>query len=186
MDDKQIEYLQKFEEEVTAALLRIAVDCRCASEHLYQTDDLEEVWKRIAPDYMVDAVPNIAEYPTVAIAWAGFIGMGLAHLWDKDWSRVSSSENPYTMLRDPRGFDEMDEYIIEDVMGYLLDSDTAKRLTDLMRQLSQAALARIRSEQIEPQTPLAFHVYARVVRAMFRIGASCELYRLGYKWTKVE
>ena len=120
------EYLQKYEEELTQKLLRQAHDLRCGAEQLYHTEDLEEMWHKIAPQYMVDAVPEIAQYPTVAIAWAGYIGMALAHLWDKDWDEVLRREDVYASLRDPRGFDEMDEYIIEGVMGYLLDSKTAQ------------------------------------------------------------
>jgi hypothetical protein len=32
---------------------------------------------------------------------------------------------------------------------------------------------------------MAFHVYARVVKVMFRIGAAIELKRLGYKFEQV-
>lgn len=186
MEDKNQEYLQKYEEQLTQNLLHAAAELKASGNQLYQTEDLENVWHNIAPQYMVDAVPNIAEYPTVAIAWAGYIGMGLAHLWDKNWEATMKLPDIYEALRTPRGFDEMDEYIIEDVMGYLISSDTAARFEALMRQLSSLALAQIRHEQIEPQSEMAFHVYARTVKVMFRIGASCELYRLGYKWQKME
>ena len=39
----------------------------------------------------------------------------------------------------------------------------------------------IRHEQIEPQSPIAFHVFARAIKVMYRIGAALELKRLGYK-----
>lgn len=182
--DRQLEYLHKYELELTQKLLSVARDLRCGSQQLYSTEDLDKVWNNIAPSYMVDAVPNIAEYPTVAIAWAGYIGMALAHLWDKDWAAVSSSPDVYEMLSAPRGFDAMDEHIVEDILGYKFDSPTASRFENLMRSLSETALAQIRHEQIEPQSEMAFHIFARTVRAMFNIGASCELYRLGYKWEK--
>lgn len=44
----------------------------------------------------------------------------------------------------------------------------------------------IRHEQIEPQSPMAFHVFARACCTMFRIGAAIELKRLGYKFEKIE
>ena len=47
------------------------------------------------------------------------------------------------------------------------------------------AVAQIRHEQIEPQSQMAFHIFARACRAMFRIGAAIELKRLGYKFEKV-
>lgn len=184
METEQIEYLQKYESELTQKLLRVAFDLRAGSEQLYETEDLNAIWNRIAPQYMVDAVPNIAQYPTVAIAWAGYIGMALAHLWDKDWPKVEAESDVYEMLRVPRGFDAMDEYIVEDIMGYRFESSIAKGFENLMRSLSQTALSQIRHEQIEPQSAMAFHVFARTVKVMFKIGASCELYRLGYKWTE--
>lgn len=185
MDTEQIEYLRKYEAELIQKLLRVAESLRFGSGQLYETEDLNNVWNTIAPQYMVDAVPNITGYPTVAIAWAGYIGMGLAHLWDNDWTKVENTKDIYEMLKSPRGFDEMDEYIVEDIMGYLLESNTAHGFESLMRSLSQAALAQIRHEEIEPQSVLAFHVFAKTVKVMFKIGVSCELYRLGYKWTKI-
>ena len=50
---------------------------------------------------------------------------------------------------------------------------------------SQAAVTLIRREQIEPQSPMAFHVFARAVKVMYRIGAALELKRLGYKFEEV-
>lgn len=181
---EMVEYLQKYELDLTRKLLDVAKDMRCGSGVLYDSEDLDGVWDRIVPEYMVDAVPNVAQYPLVAIAWAGYIGMALAHLWDKDWSVVTGADDAYALLRSPRGFDEMDEYIVEEIMGYRLESDTAKRLEDLMRALAETALAQIRHEEIEPQSKMAFHVFARTVWAVFHVGASCELYRLGYKWEK--
>lgn len=182
--DRQLEYLHKYELELTRKLLSVAYDLRCGGQQLYSSDDLDKVWTVIAPEYMVDAVPNVAEYPMVAIAWAGYIGMALAHLWDKDWTVVTSSPDVYKMLSVPRGFDAMDEYIVEEVLGYEFDSPAASRFENLMRSLSETALAQIRREQVEPQSEMAFHVFARTVRALFSVGASCELYRLGYKWEK--
>ena len=47
------DYLQKYEEELTQKLLRQAHDLRCGAEQLYHTEDLEEMWHKIAPQYMV-------------------------------------------------------------------------------------------------------------------------------------
>lgn len=49
--------------------------------------------------------------------------------------------------------------------------------------LSTICLTQIRREQIEPQSPMAFRVYLRSIHALYVIGASVELYRLGYKMT---
>lgn len=185
MQNEQIAYLDNFELSLTRNLLAIAHDLRMGGGQLYQSDDLDSVWNDIAPYYMQDAVPNIPQYPTVSLAWAGYIGMALADIWDKDWSRVQSSDSVYNMLSSPRGFDRMDEYIVEEILGMPSESSGAKSIEHLMLSISRAALDAIRHEQVEPQSELAFHVYARSVRAVFRIGASCQLYLLGYKWQKI-
>ena len=177
------EYLQRYEDELTQKLLRQAHDLRCGAEQLYHTEDLEEMWHKIAPQYMVDAVPEIAQYPTVAIAWAGYIGMAVAHQWDEDWAAHSKDE--YKSYYGGQGFDDMDEHIVRDLIGFHLESKEAKGIEDMMRRLGETALTLIRRERIEPQSPMAFHVYARVVKVMYKIGAAVELKRLGYKFEQV-
>jgi hypothetical protein len=137
----------------------------------------------MAPEYMADAVPNIADYPTVAIAWAGYLGMAVACQWDGDWA--SHKNNEYKSYYGELGFDDMDEHIVRDIIGFHLESQEAKKIEDMMRRLGETALTLIRRERIEPQSPMAFHVYARVVKVMFKIGAAIELKRLGYKFEQV-
>ena len=43
----------------------------------------------------------------------------------------------------------------------------------------------IRKENIEPQSPDAFYVFARSVKVLFKVGVSIALKRLGYKYQKV-
>ena len=43
----------------------------------------------------------------------------------------------------------------------------------------------IRFEQIPPQSEMAFHVFSRACRVMFRIGAAIQLKRMGYNFEKV-
>ena len=38
----------------------------------------------------------------------------------------------------------------------------------------------------EPQSPLAYHVFATASKTMYRIGAALELKRLGYKFEKMD
>lgn len=185
MEQEQIQYLAKYEEELMIKLLNLSVEKRVCSDKLFHTEDLDNMWKTIAPEFMVDAMKNIVDYPNVVIAWAGYIGMALAHLWDKDWNKVLNQPNVYEYLCVPRGFDEMDEYIVEDVLGYRFESETAKGFESFWRSVASIAISQIRHEEIEPQSPMAFHVFARTVKVVYRIGASVELYRLGYKWDKV-
>ena len=50
----------------------------------------------------------------------------------------------------------------------------------------QKAATFIRHEHIEHQTVKAFHIFARTVQVMYRIGAALQLKRLGYKFHKVD
>ena len=76
--------------------------------------------------------------------------------------------------------------IVQDILGLALDSPEAKQLVNILLVCAQKAVTFIRHEHIEAQTVKAFHIFARTVKVMFRIGASLELKRLGYKFHKVD
>ncbi|MBQ5751476.1 MAG: hypothetical protein IIV89_01385 [Bacteroidaceae bacterium] len=176
-------YLENFESRITDELLRMCKQYGVLDGTLLATDDISSRWNELAPEYMADAVPNIADYPTVAIAWAGYLGMAVAHQWDGDWA--AHCKDGYNSYYGEQGFDDMDEHIVRDIIGFHLNSNEAKGIEDMMRRLGEMALTLIRRENIEPQSPMAFHVYARVVKVMFRIGAAIELKRMGYKFEQV-
>ena len=176
-------YLENFESRITDELLRLCKQYGVLDGTLLATDDIDAKWSEMAPEYVADAVPNIVDYPTVAIAWAGYLGMGVAHRWDSDWA--AHSKDNYKSYYGSAGFDDMDEHIVQNIIGFHLESQEAKNIEQNMRRLAETALTLIRRENIEPQSPMAFHVYARVVKVMFRIGAAIELKRLGYKFEQV-
>ena len=88
------------------------------------------------------------------------------------------------MLYGTRGFDDMDEHILYDVMGN--QPEDVKGLVQLIQSISQSCLSAIKAEQIEPQSSMAFHVYVRTVVVAFRIGAALQLYAMGSKYEKLE
>ena len=133
---------------------------------------------------MADAVEQIRDYPVVSVAWAAYLGLGVAFCWDEDWE--ASAQASYQSYYGEQGFDDMDEHIVRDLLGLSLDGEEARQLEDIIRRCGQTTVGLIRHEQIEPQSPLAFHVFARACRTMFRIGMAIELKRLGYKFEKVE
>lgn len=176
-------YLENFESRLMNELLKICTQYKALEGTLLSTEDIDARWHDIAPEYVADAVPNIADFPTVAIAWAGYVGMAVAHQWDEDWATHCKDE--YMSLYGPAGFDDMDENIVQKVLGFHLESQEAKNIEQMMRRLGETALTLIRRENIEPQSPMAFHTYARAIKVMFRIGAAIELKRLGYKFEQV-
>ena len=177
------DYLAHFENKVNTELVKLFKSYVKVDGVLPSSQDVEKRWPDIAPEYMVDAVPLISDYPMVSIAWAGYLGMAVAHQWDGDWAAHCKDE--YNSYYGEQGFDDMDEHIVRDIIGFHLNSNEAKGIEDMMRRLGEMALTLIRRENIEPQSPMAFHVYARVVKVMFRIGAAIELKRMGYKFEQV-
>lgn len=176
-------YLENFESRLMNELLKLCTQYKVLEGTLLSTEDIDARWHEIAPEYVADAVPNIADYPTVAIAWAGYVGIAVAHLWDEDWAAHCKDE--YKSLYGPAGFDDMDENIVQKILGFHLESQEAKSIEQMMRRLGETALTLIRRENIEPQSPMAFHAFARAIKVMFRIGAAIELKRLGYKFEQV-
>ena len=84
-----------------------------------------------------------------------------------------------------RGFDCMDEYVTECLLGCKSGSEEAVKIEDAVRRAAHTALSMIRKEQIEPQSVMAFHVFARTTKVFYRLGVSIALRRLGYHYVKV-
>ncbi|HPW72155.1 MAG TPA: hypothetical protein PK026_10340 [Bacteroides graminisolvens] len=177
------EYLDSFEDKLQEELLRLCTSYNMLDGKLLATDDIDNQWNVLAPEYIADAVGQINEYPTVSVAWAAYLGLAIAYGWDTDWNFISKAA--YQSFYGEQGFDDMDEHIVRDLLGIPLDSEEAQNLEGMIRRSAQTAVALIRSEQIEPQSPMAFYVFARAVKVLFRIGAAIELKRLGYKFEKV-
>lgn len=177
------EYLTRFETSLQDELLRLCTSSQMLAGRLLASDDIDNRWRELAPEYMADAVPQIRDYPTVSVAWAAYLGLAVAHQWDTDWEKDANAA--YQSYYGGQGFDDMDEHIVRDLLGLLLDGYEARAIENAIRQCGEAAVSRIRHEHIEPQSPMAFHVFARACKVMFRIGAAIELKRLGYKFEKL-
>ena len=180
---EQTEYFDTFENNLTNELLKLCTSQGMLSGTLLASEDIDERWKAYAPEYMADAVPQVNAYPAAAMAWAGYVGMAVANRWDNGWEQFANE--PYTALHGKEGFDDMDEHIVEQILGLALDSEEAQKIEKLMRSCAHLAMTLIRREDTEAQSTKAFYIFARTTRAMFRIGAAVELKRLGYKFEKV-
>lgn len=173
-----------FQERLEKEMLRICTDAGMLEGILLRSEDIDQKWKELAPEYIADGVKEIAAYPTVSIAWAGYIGMAVACWWNRDWKRLK--DQPYSVLLGPNGFDDMDDHILKEILGLLPEGKQAQQITAVMQSCAQTAVTFIRQEQIEPQSKRAFYVYARAVQVMFSIGAAVELCRLGYEMKKLQ
>ena len=66
-----IGFLNRFEEKIQNELFRLCTSRGMLSGTLLATDDVTDRWDVLAPEYVADAVGQIADYPTVSVAWAG-------------------------------------------------------------------------------------------------------------------
>ena len=185
MTEQQHDILNRYEESLRTTLVKRLTDSQWLAGQLLEVEELNEKWRTSAPSYMADAVPEVAKYPLVAIAWAMYLGMGAATLWDKEWNRYKDIEDLHKLMTEPRGFDCMDEYITEILLCLPLGSAEAERLEDMVRSTAEAAQLLIRKEGIEAQSVMAFHIFARTTKVMFECGVAVQLKRLGYNYVKV-
>ena len=176
-------YYTMFEDRLVKEMLKICTDAGMLEGILLRSDDIDLKWKELAPEYIADGVKEIAAYPTVSVAWAGYIGLAVACWWNRDWIKLK--DQPYSVLLGPNGFDDMDDHIMKDILGLLPGGKQAQQITAVMQSCAQTAVTFIRQERIEPQSKRAFYVYARAVQVMFSIGAAIELHRLGYEMKKL-
>lgn len=63
------EYLNRFEERLQQELLRLCTDYHVLDGTLLATEDLDNRWHDLAPEYVADAVEQIRDYPVVSVAW---------------------------------------------------------------------------------------------------------------------
>ena len=176
-------HLNIFEERLCQDLIRKCTGYNILDKKLLESADIDDYWKRVAPEYLADAVLQVREYPLVSVAWAAYLGMGVAHLWDKNWEKFQNMA--YTDFYGDEGFDNMDDHIMSDILGIEIESVHATTLAKIVQNLARAAVSAIHHENVEPQTKMAYLLFAHTSRVMFRIGAAIELYRLGYKFEKL-
>ena len=167
-----------FEEKLCTELVGLCSESGMMNGQLLHSDDIDGRWDAFARDYMSDAVHNFNEYPDVSLAWTAYLGMGVASQWDSNWFENSAKE--YKTYYGIRGYDDMDEHIVRDILGLPLDSEEASRIAEMLSRCSALALTLIRHEGFEPQSVEAYYALVRCVKVMFRIGESLELARLGY------
>lgn len=177
-----MEYIDKYEESLQKTLRNVCEAMELTDHMLAESPDIDEKWHKMNLAYLGDAVKEFEKYPTVSLGWAMYLGMAVAHFWDTEWEAYADNDKIYEQLRDARGFDYMDEYVRETVLG--MKGEEFDKCEENVRICAEKTLDTIRHEQIEPGSPIAFHVYNRSIKTLYKIGAAIELKRLGYKMQK--
>lgn len=170
-------------EKINGDLHRYLLTLGEVDERMPECQDIEDKWKEIAEAYLPDGVREFAAYPTVSLGWMMFVGMAMAQFWDLDWETYSKVDNLYVGMRDKRGFDNMDEYIVEEVLK--LDKIQQDATSNLVAECASRTLSLLRLENIEPGTEDAFRAYVVCLRQMYLFGAAVQLKRLGYHMTLI-
>ena len=173
----------QFEEKVHADLLRFLQDAKVVDSHVPECPDVEAKWGEIARAYMPDGVREFGAYPVVSLGWVMFVGMAMAFYWDSDWERYAACDDLYRNIRDLRGYDELDEAVVGNVLGY--SGDDAERITDLVAKCASRVYSILNHEHVEPGTQIALGCYVAALHQLYLAGMAVELNALGYHMTRL-
>ncbi len=169
---------EKYREDLTQYLLSICTDAGLLKGTLLSSPDIDDAWMRYAPSFYGDAVRNFNAYPEYCLACAGYLGMAVAFLWDRDWAKYM--DTPYAFFQGKRGFDDMDDHITDEILR------DRKHSVPAMQSCSANAYHFLMRESPEPGTVEAYKLFLETVGVLFKIGAAIQLCRLGYKFEKVD
>lgn len=152
-------------------------------ERMPECPDVEAKWPAIAEAYLPDGAREFASYPVASLGWMMFIAMAVAKFWDEDWARYDKEEDLYVLLRDKRGYDNLDEYVMDEVLD--LHGDQAEQLQELVGDCAERVKRAIFSLDIEPGTVDAFKAYVGGLQCMYQLGMAMQLKSMGYHMTKL-
>ena len=114
---------------------------------------------------------------------AVFIAMAIAKFRDTDWEKYDKMDDLYLFLRDKRGFDNLDEYILDEVLD--LHGDAAEAAQTLVGDCAERAKRALFSLDVEPGTVDAFKAYVACLQCMYQLGMAVQLKSMGYHMTKI-
>ena len=174
-------------EDFAATLLtdlhRYLIDRKAVDERLPECPDVEAKWPAIAEAYLPDGAREFATYPVASLGWMMFIGMAVAKYWDVDWEVYGQVEDLYTRMRDKRGYDNLDEYILDEVLH--LHGDDAEAMQTLVGDCAERAKRALFALDIEPGTVEAFKGYVACLQCLYQMGMAVQLKAMGYHMTKM-
>jgi hypothetical protein len=159
-------------------LHRFLLDRKAVDERWPECPDVEEKWPVIAEAYLPDGAREFASYPVASLGWMMFVAMAVTKFWDEDWEKYSQVENLYLMLRDKRGYDNLDEYILDEVLD--LHGDAAEQMQTLVGDCAERVKRALYHQDIEPGTADAFKAYVACLQVMYQAGIAVQLKSMGY------
>ncbi|MBQ7422037.1 MAG: hypothetical protein IJV27_07845 [Prevotella sp.] len=170
-----------FESRLQQDLHQYLLSKGMVDERLPECPDVEEKWEQIANSYLPDGVREFNSYPTASLGWMMYIGMAVAKYWDSEWEIYSQIPDLYLYIREKRGYDNLDEYVCEEIL--LLSGDDYAALEKLVGDCAARVYSYLRHQNIEPGTPEAFKAYVKCLHQLYLTGAAVQLKRMGYRMT---
>lgn len=172
-------------QEIKNDLKRYLTGEKRLDEMLPQCPDLEELWPAVRDAYVRDGVREYAEYPVVSLGWIMFVGMALAKYWDDDWEKYSKigGAELYLSLRDARGYDNLDDYVLRDVLG--LDEKEAETVSAMAGECAARTYHLLNRSHIEGGTEEAARAYIAALHQLYLFGVYTELNAMGYHLAKM-
>ena len=161
-----------------ADLHRFLLERGAVDERLPECPDVEGKWPAIAEAYLPDGAREFADYPVASLGWMMFIAMAVTKFWDLDWVKYDQVEDLYLMLRDKRGYDNLDEYILDEVLEF--EGDAAEQMQTLVGDCAERVKRALFARDFEPGTVEAFKGYVACLQTMYHMGMAMQLKFMGY------
>lgn len=168
----------EFEQKIKSDLQQYLLSRKEIDARMPECPDVEALWATVGEDYIADGIREFAAYPTVSLGWIMFVGMAVVHYWDTDWDNLQQHPHIYPALRDHRGFDRTDDYILEEVLQ--LTADERRATARLVGECAERVLVLLRHGGIAPGSSEAFRAYVSCLHQLYLMGMAVQLKRLGY------
>ena len=173
--------MEQFEGKLHEDLHLFLLSMKEVDERLPECPDVEGKWEEIAKAYIPDGIREFQEYPSASLGWMMYIGMAVAKYWDSEWEIYSKLPNLYAYMRNKRGYDNMDEYIREEVL--LLSGVDYTVLEKTVGECASRVYNTLMHQRFEPGTKEAFNGYVACLHQLYLMGAAIQLKRMGYHMT---
>lgn len=179
---KRMNAIEQFEVNLYGDLKQFLLGKGELDDHMPECPDVEERWQSIGETYLPDGIREFQHYPTASLGWMMYIGMAIAKFWDEDWNIYGNIANLYSLLRDKRGYDHLDEYVREEVL--LLRGEAFDQTEALVSECAARTHTQLRRNDFEPGTVEAMKAYVVCLRQLYLMGMSVQLHRMGYHMEK--
>lgn len=173
----------RFEEAIHKNLKQYLLGVKAIDERMPECPDVTDKWEAVGSSYIPDGAREYRDYPAASLGWMMYIGMAVAKLWDDEWEIYSQIEDLYVYMRDKCGYDNLDEYISEDVL--MVRGEEQERLAQMVDECATRVNYALMHEQIEPGTKEAFDAYITCLRQLYLFGMAVQLKRMGYHMERI-